>query len=33
MPLQYYDLSPKAVVTHVTSGTTAHRHFPDWILV
>ena len=32
VPLQYYGLSPEAVVTHVTPGTTAHRNFSAWIL-
>ena len=32
VPLQCYDLGPKAILTHVTSGRATYRRFPAWIL-
>ena len=32
VPLQCYDLGPKAIATHVTSWNTTYRHFSAWIL-
>ncbi len=30
--LQCYDLGPKPMFIHVTSGTATYRRFPAWIL-
>jgi hypothetical protein len=30
--LQWYDLGPKPMLIHVTSGTATYRRFPAWIL-